>query len=164
MNAAQISTAQHGELNQKRSGARLWRSVCPLRNTPPLVWATSAHAKHVDVAINETARIVTGCLKPTPVSSLYPLIGVAPPSRNRLRTGVARCKTNLLKWGMSGRRCDVFVWPAPGYESPTGLPRKKECTHEDLILYNDKGIAAAVFFTYWSAQEEGVHARRFNFI
>ncbi|KAK9702124.1 hypothetical protein QE152_g30138 [Popillia japonica] len=25
------------------------------------VWAASAHAKHVDVAINETARIVTGC-------------------------------------------------------------------------------------------------------
>ncbi|KAK9686949.1 hypothetical protein QE152_g36823 [Popillia japonica] len=47
------------------------------------VWAASAHAKRVDVAINETARIVTGCLKPTPVISLYPLIGVAPPSVRR---------------------------------------------------------------------------------
>ncbi|KAK9744190.1 hypothetical protein QE152_g7997 [Popillia japonica] len=43
------------------------------------VWAASAHAKHVDVAINETARIVTGCLKPTPVNSLNPVIGAAPP-------------------------------------------------------------------------------------
>ncbi|KAK9679133.1 hypothetical protein QE152_g40250 [Popillia japonica] len=148
-------------------------------------WTASAHAKHVDVAINETARIVAGCLKPTPVNSLYPLIGVGAPlvrraaatdaertkqetdarhslhqhepagrrlrsrknfmarshthegsiesnrvtrwtqqlttreppreemaqgkhlpfavwkSLNRLRTGVARCKTNLLMWGMS---------------------------------------------------------------
>ncbi|KAK9728027.1 hypothetical protein QE152_g18877 [Popillia japonica] len=47
------------------------------------VWAASAHAIHADIAINETARIVTGCLKPTSVNSLYPLIGVALPSVRR---------------------------------------------------------------------------------
>ncbi|KAK9687031.1 hypothetical protein QE152_g36758 [Popillia japonica] len=47
------------------------------------VWAASPHTKHVDVAINETARIVTGCLKPTSVNSLYPLIDVARPSVQR---------------------------------------------------------------------------------
>jgi hypothetical protein len=44
-----------------------------------IVWRNSVHAKQVDIAINKTARIVPGCLKPTPVDSIYPLIGVASP-------------------------------------------------------------------------------------
>lgn len=47
------------------------------------VWCASAHAKEVDVAINETARIISGCLKPTPVQKLYPLVGIAPPKIRR---------------------------------------------------------------------------------
>ena len=31
------------------------------------VWSRSPHAKKVDVAINNALRIITGCLKPTPV-------------------------------------------------------------------------------------------------
>lgn len=197
------------------------------------VWAASTHAKHVDVAINETARIVTGCLKPTPVESLYPLIGVAPPSvrravatdaertkqetdarhplyhhepanrrlrsrksfmarshtlegsqennriarwtqqlaaqeppkeelapgkhlpfaiwksLNRLRTGVARCKTNLLKWGMLPESDDVLCSCGQIQDMNHLLicPRLEErCTHEDLFLCNEKAIAAASFW------------------
>ncbi|KAI5747569.1 hypothetical protein M8J77_016091 [Diaphorina citri] len=51
------------------------------------VWEASAHAKHVNVAINESARIISGCLRPTPISKLYPLIGIAPPD---IRREVAR--------------------------------------------------------------------------
>ena len=195
------------------------------------VWAASAHSKHVDVAINETARIVTGCLKPTPVDSLYPLIGVAPPSvrravatdaertkqetdarhplhqhgptnrrlrsrksfmarshilersennritrwtqqlttreppreeiapgkhlpfavwksPNRLRTEVARCKANLLRWGMS-ENDDVLCSCGQPQDMSHLLvcPQLEEgCTHEDLILCNDKAIAAAIFW------------------
>nr|CAI5823367.1 unnamed protein product [Callosobruchus analis] len=47
------------------------------------VWASSAHAKTVDVALNETARIVTGCLNPTSVEMMYPLLGIAPPCITR---------------------------------------------------------------------------------
>ncbi|KAK9687439.1 hypothetical protein QE152_g36274 [Popillia japonica] len=207
------------------------------------VWIASAHAKHVDVAINETARIVTSCLKPTPVNSLYPLISVAPPSvrrvvmsdislprraaatdaertkqetdarhrlhqqepagrrlrsrksfmarsytlegsiennrvtrwiqqlatrelpreamapgkhlpfavwksLNRLRTGVAWCKTNMLKWGMSEN--DHVMCSCGQLQDMSHLlvcPQLEEgCTHEDLILCNDKAIAAAVFW------------------
>lgn len=41
------------------------------------VWCRSPHASKVDVAINNTLRIITGCLKPTPVSLLPVLAGKA---------------------------------------------------------------------------------------
>lgn len=47
------------------------------------MWHRSAHAKQVDVALNETCRIITGCLKPTPLDLLYPLAGIAPPEVRR---------------------------------------------------------------------------------
>ena len=57
------------------------------------VWARSAHSKQVNIAVNETARIVTGCLRPTPTGKLYPLIGVAPPDiRRNAATGEEKAK------------------------------------------------------------------------
>jgi hypothetical protein len=47
------------------------------------VWDSSSHAKQVDVAVNDTVRIVTGCLKPTPVEKIYPIAGIAPPKIRR---------------------------------------------------------------------------------
>jgi len=35
------------------------------------VWNQSKHSKHVDTALNETYRIITGCLKPTPLKYIY---------------------------------------------------------------------------------------------
>jgi len=43
------------------------------------VWTSSTRAKKVDVAVNETCRIITGCLKPTNNNKLYILSGIAPP-------------------------------------------------------------------------------------
>ena len=47
------------------------------------VWERSAHAKKIDPAINTTCRLVTGCLRPTPIDSLYILSGIAPPEIRR---------------------------------------------------------------------------------
>ncbi|KAK9704514.1 hypothetical protein QE152_g27812 [Popillia japonica] len=68
-------------------------------------------------------------------------------SLNRLSTGVARWKTNLLKWGMSE---DDDVMCSCGQLQDMShllvcLQLEEGCTHEDLILCNDKAIAAAVF-------------------
>ncbi|KAK9679211.1 hypothetical protein QE152_g40201 [Popillia japonica] len=69
-------------------------------------------------------------------------------SLNRLRTGVARWKTNLLKWGMS--EDDDVMCSCSQLQDMSHLlvcPQLEEgCTHEDLILCNDKDIAAAVFW------------------
>ncbi|KAI5734493.1 hypothetical protein M8J77_007133 [Diaphorina citri] len=46
-------------------------------------WINSAHAKQVDISINQGVRIMTGCLKPTPLEKLYPLSGIAPPRIRR---------------------------------------------------------------------------------
>jgi hypothetical protein len=47
------------------------------------VWGGSVHAKKVDVSLNETMRIITGCLKPTKTEYLYQLAGIAPPEVRR---------------------------------------------------------------------------------
>ncbi|KAL7403521.1 hypothetical protein ABVT39_001676 [Epinephelus coioides] len=42
-------------------------------------WSRSHHTKLVDAALNDTCRIITGCIKSTPVPCLYALAGIAPP-------------------------------------------------------------------------------------
>ena len=43
------------------------------------VWLDSTHSKLIDVALNETCRKITGCMKSTPINQLYNLSGIAPP-------------------------------------------------------------------------------------
>jgi len=58
------------------------------------------HAKKVDVAVNETCRIITGCLKPTNTNKLYTLCGIggiAPPEIRRQVTAEEerkKCNSN----------------------------------------------------------------------
>lgn len=60
------------------------------------VWNRSVHARLVDTALNDTCRIITGCLKPTPVGMLYPLAGVAPPEvRREVASSIERAKSEL---------------------------------------------------------------------
>ena len=47
------------------------------------VWYRSCHANQVDIALNETCRITTGCLRPTPTNKLHCLAGIAPPNIRR---------------------------------------------------------------------------------
>jgi hypothetical protein len=42
-------------------------------------WGKSSHTKKVDVALDECCRLITGCLKNTPVEQLYILLGIGPP-------------------------------------------------------------------------------------
>jgi len=39
----------------------------------------STHVKQVDVALNESCRLITVCLKNTPLGKVFPLSGIAPP-------------------------------------------------------------------------------------
>ncbi|KAL4098793.1 hypothetical protein QTP88_023329 [Uroleucon formosanum] len=60
------------------------------------VWNQSKHTKHVDTALNETCRVITGCLKPTPLKYLYPLAGIAPPEiRRHAATCIERTKQSM---------------------------------------------------------------------
>ena len=47
------------------------------------VWSSSHHTKLVDVEIHAAMRLVTGCWKDTPLSSLEVLAGIPPPSLRR---------------------------------------------------------------------------------
>lgn len=45
------------------------------------VWYHSAHSKQVDVALNDTCRIINGCLQPTPMDKVQRLAGIASPQK-----------------------------------------------------------------------------------
>ena len=64
-------------------------------------WGRSRHTGHVDIALNDTCRIITGCLKATTTPCLYALAGIAPPK------GCRQCRS------MRPRR-----WP----DTPTPWP------------------------------------------
>ena len=46
-------------------------------------WGRSRHTAHVDNALDDTCRIITGCLEATPIPCLYALAGIAPPHIRR---------------------------------------------------------------------------------
>jgi len=47
------------------------------------VWCCSAHARLIDLTINDALRIVTGCLHPTPADNLPILAGIQPAELRR---------------------------------------------------------------------------------
>ena len=47
------------------------------------VWERSSHAHKLDVVLNQTCRIISGCLKPTISGHLHLLSGIAPPAIRR---------------------------------------------------------------------------------
>ena len=47
------------------------------------VWEKSCHAKKVDSELNNTCRLITGTLRPTPLPTVYRLAGIAPPHIRR---------------------------------------------------------------------------------
>ncbi|XP_030750457.1 uncharacterized protein LOC115878186 [Sitophilus oryzae] len=47
------------------------------------VWCRSVHAKKLNISLYETCRIVTGCMKPTPLENLYKAAGFTSPDLRR---------------------------------------------------------------------------------
>ena len=47
------------------------------------VWERSAHAKRLDLVLNESCRLIIGCLKPINVDNLHLLAGIASPEIRR---------------------------------------------------------------------------------
>ena len=55
-------------------------------------WGHSKHTGYVYNALSDTCRIVTGCLKATPIPCLYALAGIAPPHiRREVASNADRC-------------------------------------------------------------------------
>ena len=46
-------------------------------------WCRSTHTRKLDCALNDTLRLITGCLRPTPTDLLPVLAGIAPPRLRR---------------------------------------------------------------------------------
>lgn len=58
------------------------------------IWGRSGHAKQVDAALNETCRLITGCLRPTKMERLYLASSIAP---SQVRRTVSDCERSRMK-------------------------------------------------------------------
>ncbi|XP_068082136.1 roundabout homolog 2-like [Anabrus simplex] len=82
--------AQPTILNTSALAVCFSAAECPAR-----VWRNSTHTNQVDVAFHETGRIVTGCLRPTLVNKIFPLMGVAPQDvREQVAADIEKKKKN----------------------------------------------------------------------
>jgi len=58
------------------------------------MWCRSAHTKHIDVPLNESMRVITGCLGSTP--SFLPILSAITPSETRRSTSCFKRNTKAL--------------------------------------------------------------------
>jgi len=70
-------------------------------------WSRSTHVKQIDVALNESCRLITGCLKNIPINKIFPLAGIAPPD---IRQGV---KANWERTKQKYDKLTSNVWNKP---------------------------------------------------
>ena len=73
------------------------------------VWERPAHAKRLDSVLNESCRLITGCLKPTNIDNLHLLAGIAPSEIQREATS----KLERLKQAYDPRHTLFNHQPAP---------------------------------------------------
>ena len=58
----------------------------------PVLRGAVRHTRHVDMTLNDTRRIITGCLKAIPIPCMYALAGIAPPHiRRKVTSNPDRC-------------------------------------------------------------------------
>ena len=109
-----------------------WRFVFRQLNMPVLRGGRSRHTGHVDIALNDTCRIITGCLKATPIPCLYALAGIAPPHiRRNVAANTDRClQEHDPRHPLHGQR------PAKqGFHPETAfLTQQKHLTHQNKML------------------------------
>ena len=88
------------------------------------------HARVVDEALNETCRIITGCLRPTPLAALYALAGVVSPvvkrevaycsEKNKQETPGGRLKSRNSFLRSTFTLSDSSMYAEPAEELPVG--------------------------------------------
>lgn len=62
------------------------------------MWSRFAHIKQIDTILNKSCRLVTGCLKNTPLTKIYQLVGIAPPN--------IRCEL-IADWESTKAKTDI---------------------------------------------------------
>ena len=61
-------------------------------------WGRSMNTGHVDIVLNDTCWIVTGCLKASPIPCLYALAGIPPPHiRRKVASNADRCPKKMTR-------------------------------------------------------------------
>ena len=100
-------------------------------------WSRSRHTKLVDTALNDTCRIITGCVKTTAVPCLYALAGISPPDIRRLGIAQDERRTQELD-----RSHPLYGHVAP----PRRLPSRAGFLQTVPPLQTTKQEARAIFW------------------
>ena len=81
------------------------------------VWTQSSQTKKLNVSLNDTMRIITGCVKPNPTHFLLVLSGISPA---KLRGNYVINKISYRAWAKKDTHCTVLV-PDPQSLRPQRL-------------------------------------------
>ncbi|XP_030765028.1 uncharacterized protein LOC115889220 [Sitophilus oryzae] len=104
------------------------------------VWERSCHAKKIDPILNQSCRLITGCLKPTSVQQLHLLSGIAPP---HIRRQVS---------SMKEKQQALFDTRHPLFEQYAAGPRlKSRKSFLSAVQPLDSSTASAKRLELWSA-------------
>ena len=116
------------------------------------VWSNSSNASKIDPILNEACRVITGCLKPTPLEDLYVLSGISPPDIRRRTDAETKLykltkeRNPLLKYKPPKPRINRTTWltycvPSPEDPESVRLVRWQEriqrAAREELPLGAD---------------------------
>ena len=85
-----LTTSKWGATPQVLRASALALSYSAAEYACP-IWERSAHAKRLDPVLNESCRLITGCLKPANADNLYLLAGIAPPEMRREAASKLEC-------------------------------------------------------------------------
>ena len=95
-------------------------------------WGRSRHNGHVNIALNDTCRIITGCLKATPIPCVCALAGIAPP---HIRRKVAGSADRCLQEDDRDTHSMANALPSTGFHPKTAfLTRQKHLTPQNKML------------------------------
>jgi len=123
-----------------------------------LVWCRSAHTCLIEPTINDALRIVTGCLRPTPVDNPPILASIQPPELRRIGGTLSLARRAM---GPGHVLHSTFTWP-----SSVNARRLKSrhafvsATHQRISSSNNNNIRAAQWVDHQCNAEWAVNPTR----
>ena len=97
-------------------------------------WGRSRHTGHVDIALNDTCRIITGCLKATPIPCLFALAGIAPPHIRRKVASKQIAASKKMTWDMANALPSTCFHPETAF-----LTQHKHLPHQNKMVVQHCG-------------------------
>ena len=126
------------------------------------VWCRSSHTRHIDTAINDALRTVTGCLRPTPTDYLPILAGIQPAELRRKGATISLARRALDPDHLLH---ETFQRPSSGEQRLKSRRPFVPAAQQLLKNVEDLGLSAAHWTNHmWNTEWQNNTSRLRDFI